>query len=112
MSLRAAPPPPASDPAAVALDALAAALAPRVAALLSPRDELVDVAREVPASKRVLYSLCRRGEIGGAVRVGRRWLAPRASVDAWLRARGPRVVAPVEGEADVERALRRLGASR
>jgi hypothetical protein len=46
---------------------------------------------------------CRSGAIVGAVRVGRRWLAPRASVQAWLRSMGPRsLTTPKDGGDDLE----------
>ena len=55
----------------------------------SPGDELVDVVRFVPAPKRCVMRACRAGRIAGASLVGRRWLAPRAAVEAWLRELGP-----------------------
>src|ERR1700722_7251198 len=41
------------------------------------RDELVDVVDTVPAPKRAVMRACRNGEVAGAARVGRRWLASR-----------------------------------
>jgi hypothetical protein len=78
-----------------ALDALADALLPRLLARLGTEreaGELVEVAGIVPLPRRVVLRACRGGAIPGAVRVARRWLAPRSSVDAWLRSQGPRVV--------------------
>ena len=91
------------------LEALAQRLAPLVARYLgeSASSHLVDVAASVPASKRALYRACRRGEIEGATRVARRWLAPRAAIEAWLRARGPRLVPAPTAEADDLEPLRR-----
>jgi hypothetical protein len=86
---------PASDAGADALRALAVALAPHLRELLAAerRDaELVDVLAAVPGPRRTVMRACRGGRIVGAVRVGRKWLAPRASVDAWLRSLGPRAV--------------------
>jgi hypothetical protein len=70
--------------------------------------DLVDVAAAVPASRRVLFRACRDGAIVGASRVGRRWLAPRSSIDEWLRSRGPRLVpaAPADDDDDELEALR------
>ncbi len=94
----------AADPAADALRALATLLAPIVAEILAGErqgGELVDVLRAVPGPRRTLLAACRRGELAGAVKVGRRWLAISASVEAWLRARGPRTVPPA-GDDDGE----------
>jgi len=108
--LRLAPASPA-DAGAVALDALAAALLPRLRALLAvdaQGAELVDVVRIVPSSRRSLMVACRSGEIPGAVKVARRWCAPRASVDAFLMARGPRVVPKTQADDDDLEETRRL----
>jgi hypothetical protein len=51
--------------------------------------ELVDVVETVPAPKRAVMRACRNGEIDSAGCIGRRWIAPRVAVDAWLRAKGP-----------------------
>jgi hypothetical protein len=98
-----------------ALPVFAEILAPYLRPLLAPEDAfLVDVANAVPTSRRSLYAACRRGEIDGAVRVARRWLAPKASLDTWLRARGPRLVTstPEEEDDDLEPLRRRLAARR
>jgi Helix-turn-helix domain len=95
---------PADSGAEVVVNLIVSILAPRVAELLGQQarsDALVDLALVVPGSRRSLYRACRAGEIAGAARVGRRWLAPRASLDAWLRARGPRLV-PAHDDADDE----------
>jgi len=70
--------------------------------------DLVDVASAIPASRRVLFAACRDGAIVGASRVGRRWIAPRSSIDEWLRSRGPRLVpaAPADEGDDELEALR------
>jgi hypothetical protein len=91
----------APAPDAVALDALARALAPRVAELLASARtgaQLVDVVASVPAPKRSVMAACRAGKIEGARRVGRRWLASRASIDAWVRSCGARPVAPADAD--------------
>ena len=101
---------PPVDPARDALRAFAVALAPylrEIAALERRGEELVDVVLAVPASKRALMRACRVGEIAGAVRVARRWLAPKVSLDDWLRELGPRSVpAPRHGTEDDLESLR------
>ena len=100
--LRLATPAPAVDAVAL-VDLLAQLLAPRIMELLAHRaaaSELVDVLSTVPGPRRSIMSACRRGAIVGAVRVGRRWLAPRASLDRWLQDLGPRTVAPVVDDED------------
>lgn len=94
-----------------ALDALAEALAPRLARLLDrDRDgaEMIDVVKTIPASKRALMRACRSGAIVGAVRLARRWLAPRAAVEAWLRALGPRPIRPKPESDDLDALRTRL----
>ncbi len=100
-----------------ALRAMATALAPLLVPLIlealrgATSAPLVDIAAAVPASRRSLYRAARAGEIAGAVRVARRWCAPRESLDAWLRARGPRLVEAPEDERDeLERVRARLAA--
>jgi excisionase family DNA binding protein len=102
----------AVDAANAALDALADALLPRLLSRLATerRDaEHVDVAAVVPLPRRTVYRACRAGRIEGARRVGRRWLATRAAVDAWIRACGPRAVpSPDDDELEpLRRALAR-----
>jgi len=75
-----------------ALRALAVALAPYLRELFGGDGNVVEVAALVPLPRRVVYAACRRGDVAGAVRVSRRWLATKASVHAWLWSRGPRVV--------------------
>jgi hypothetical protein len=102
---------PRSVAAGDALAALAQVLVPYLKPLLAtqqPAEPLVDVAKAVPTSRRSLYRACRGGEIDGAVRVARRWLAPRASLDAWLRARGPRLVPAAQQIEDDLEGLRAL----
>lgn len=86
-----------------AMRGLARALVPYLKELLEQRQgaELVDVVREVPASKRAVMRACREGRIVGAVRVARRWLAPKSSVMAWLGQLGPRLVAPADEDDDL-----------
>lgn len=88
-------------------------LAEALAALLQPAgsddsDELVDVLAHVPGPRRATMRACRDGAIVGASRVGRRWLARRAAVDAWLRTLGPRLVPAADD--DDEAALGELAA--
>jgi len=93
-----------------AMRALAVALLPYLRELLSAQREdngLVDVCAVVPGPKRTIMAACRRGEVSGAVRIGRRWLASRGCVDAWLRSRGPRVVASPDGDEDELESVRR-----
>lgn len=70
------------------LRALAAALLPYLRELLAFEQrgaELVDVADMVPLPRRQVFRACRSGAIVGASRVGRRWLATRGAVEAWVR---------------------------
>lgn len=87
-----------------ALRVLARALAPYMRQELQLEDregeQLVDVASHCPLSRRVLFGACRRGEIAGATKRGRRWLATRAAIDVWLRAGGPRLVSPTAEDED------------
>ena len=95
-------PRPSPDVGADALRALALALLPYLLGLLDAQHqggELVDVVTFVPGPPRSVRRAARGGQIEGAVKVGRRWLAPRSSVEAWLRAAGPRVV-PAPASAD------------
>jgi excisionase family DNA binding protein len=103
---------PAADAGADALRALAIALAPYLVGLLTAERaeaEIVDVAAAVPLPRRTIYRACRRGHIHGAARVGRKWLASRGAVDAWLRACGPRALpSPDDDEDDLESVRRSL----
>jgi len=96
-----------------AMRTLAVALAPFLLPLLREElarggalDELVDVVEHVPAPPRTLQAACRSGAIEGARKVGRRWIAPRVSVDAWMRAHGPRAAEKKGGARDDLDALR------
>ena len=83
------------DDAETTLRTLARVLRPYLRALEEEERhgaQLVDVLKFVPAPKRTVMAACRTGKIDGATKVGRRWLAPRAAVERWLRQRGPRVV--------------------
>jgi hypothetical protein len=101
-----------ADASSVALRALAEALAPHLRELLDGarvEGELVDVAAVVPLPRRTVYRACRRGDVVGASRVGRRWLASRGAVEAWLRACGPRALAtPADDDEDLESVRRSL----
>jgi hypothetical protein len=92
---------PVSDPNGEALRSLARALLPYLREELA-RDrsegELLDVLEHVPGSQRSLMTACRTGEIAGAKKVARRWIATRAAIDAYLRTRGPRVVDRDDGD--------------
>lgn len=102
--------PSAAGASADVLELLARELAPRVARLLDAGyrgGELVDVAAVVPAPRRTVMRACRTGAVVGAVRLGRHWLAPRASVEAWLRSMGPRPLANKNDGGDELEPLRR-----
>jgi hypothetical protein len=100
-----------SEPGADALRALATALAPYLRDVLglvsTPTEELVDVVRFVPAPKRSVMHACRAGRIAGASLVGRRWVARRGAVEAWLRELGPRAVSAADNEDDELEDIRR-----
>ncbi len=75
--------------------------------------DLIDVLSSIPGSRRSLLSACRSGEISGAVKIARRWLASRTAIDAYLRARGPRLVERDDAdEDDLEGVRRALSAGR
>ncbi len=105
---------PATEAGADALRALAAALAPYLRKLLVDEvnaAHLADVADFVPLPRRTVYAACRRGDLA-AVKRGRRWLATRAAIDAWLRLGGPRLVAsPSEADDDLENVRKSLARS-
>ncbi|HEY2367447.1 MAG TPA: helix-turn-helix domain-containing protein [Polyangiaceae bacterium] len=56
--------------------------------------ELLDVCEHIPAPTKTLHRACRAGRIVGACKVGRRWLATREAIDAFLRTQGPRLAKP------------------
>jgi hypothetical protein len=90
-----------------ALRAIAAAIAPFVRDLIVADlhdDRLVDVLATVPGTRRTILRACRRGAIHGAAKVGRRWVARRTSVDAWL---GTLTVLPCSNDDDEFEELRR-----
>ena len=97
------------------LEMIAQAVAPRVGELLaSKRSEegLVDVALFVGETKqRRIAGPCRSGAVAGACKVARRWRAPRAAVEAWLRTLRPRASSTARAEReddDLEMLRRRL----
>ncbi|MGO9833970.1 MAG: helix-turn-helix domain-containing protein [Polyangiaceae bacterium] len=101
----------AVDAGGAVLDALAEALLPRLVSRLAAMRQdadLVDVAAVVPLPRRTVYRACRAGSIEGARRVGRRWLATRAAIDAWVRSCGPRVVPSRDADDDLEPLRRSL----
>jgi hypothetical protein len=105
------PPAPASTADAdTALRALAAALAPYLREVLAAEADaviLLDVARAVPLSRRVLFAACRRGELQ-AVKKGRNWLATREAIDTWLRLGAPHLVPPSSEDDELEPLRRSL----
>ena len=100
---------PAPETGTDALRALALALLPHLRELLGVHqgEELVDVAETVPLPRRTVFAACRRGQIEGASRRGRRWLATKSAVDAWLRAGGPRLVQTTADDEDELESMRR-----
>lgn len=67
-------------------------------AIAREESDLVDVTKAIPLSRRVVLGLCRDGKIHGAKKVGKRWLAKREDVEAFL-ASAPRAkprAAPAE----------------
>lgn len=76
-----------------ALRPIAEAIAPVVAALVREQsfeaDPVVDICASVPRSRRAVQRACRAGEIDGATKNGRAWLARRSAVDAWLAGQRP-----------------------
>jgi excisionase family DNA binding protein len=69
--------------------------------------QLVDVTKVVSLPRRTLHRACRRGDLA-AVKRGRRWLATRAAIDAWLRLGAPHLVPPSPKEDDLEEVRRSL----
>ena len=100
----------AVDAATAALDALAEALLPRLLSRLAAdrQDaEIVDVCAYVPRPRRSVMASCRAGQIAGAVKSGRTWLARKSDVDVWLAhfARPAQSALAVDDLDDVRRAL-------
>jgi hypothetical protein len=105
---------PQLDAGVEAVRALARALLPHLRELMAAerhREDLVEVAAVVPLPRRLVLAACRRGKVSGAVKRGRRWLATRAAVDAWLRAKGPRAMSSPADEDDLEPLRRSLAGS-
>jgi hypothetical protein len=93
-----------------AMRALAVALLPYLRELLSAQrheEDVVNVCAVVPGPKRMIMAACRRGEVPGAVRIGRRWLAPRRGVEAWLRSCGHRAGRSTSSDDDDLESVRR-----
>ena len=91
-----------------ALETLADLLADRVVARLrEPAQGDLIRQDQSPAGARRFASAARRGDLAGAVRIGRTWHAPREAHAAWLAALGQhapeRADSPV---AELERELR------
>jgi hypothetical protein len=79
------------------LRALARVLKPYLAELdRGEPDGLIDVESFFPAAtrgeRRTIMAACREGRIAEAVKIARRWRAPRASIVAWAHTLGPRIV--------------------
>jgi hypothetical protein len=107
-------PRPQPDAGAEAVRALARALLPHLRELLASEhrgEDLVEVAAVVPLPRRLVLAACRRGDVPAAVKRGRRWLANRAAIDTWLRAKGPRALPAPEDEDDLEPLRRSLARS-
>lgn len=97
---------------------LAQALLPALVAAVRlelGHDPLVDICAEVPRSRRSVQRACRAGEIDGAKKSGRVWVARRSEVESWLGADGLEPVAGGGGDelAGLRASLaRRAGGSR
>ncbi len=94
------------DPFEAALDARIEAVVRRVLGERRSAD-LLDVLETVPGPRRSIMKAARSGKIRGAVRVGRRWLAPREAINDWLTRVGPRPLAAAKSE-DVDDELEPL----
>lgn len=49
---------------------------------------LQEVCDKLRISERTAYELCRKGQIGGAVKVGRQWRVERAAFEEWVKKGG------------------------
>lgn len=49
--------------------------------------------------ERTVYELCRRGKLGGAIKIGGQWRVERSAFEAWVKKGG----GPVEQTADPPR---------
>jgi hypothetical protein len=85
----------------------------------SDPDDWVDVAAEHPTLKRLLFGACRDGRLRGR-KVGRRWLARRKHLDAFIEADAPkktasqvpRTIAPPTNVSSLDSMRERLGLER
>jgi hypothetical protein len=77
-------------------------------------DRWVDVAAELPSRKRELYRACRAGEIEGAAKIDRRWVARRSRFDAWIESHAAQVEQPTteDNVSSLESMRSRLGLRR
>jgi hypothetical protein len=110
---------PPADAGAEAVRVLAHALLPYLRELLAAErsgEDLLEVAAVVPLPRRLVLAACRRGDVPGAVKRGRRWLASRAAIETWLRAKGPQSLPERTVEEDdlepLRRSLARAGKKR
>ena len=102
--------PPAAETGDDALRVLAAALMPHLRetfAYEAGEAQLVDVAKFLPLPRRTVHNACRRGDLV-AVKVGRRWIATRAAIDAWLRVLALHPIPPLSDDDDLEELRRSL----
>ena len=86
-------------------EAIRAELAP------NDREAVVDLAEALPGSKDAIYRRARRGEIPGAKKLGRKWVATREAVRLYVESiAAPSAPAPAnDGTWTPESALRRAG---
>ena len=47
--------------------------------------KLQEVCEILRISKRTVYDLCRKGQLAGAVKVGRQWRVERTAFEEWVR---------------------------
>ena len=72
-----------------ALRPLVASIVPAVAAYMREQvedDPFEDVCKAVPRSRRAIQRACRAGEIPGATKTGRTWIARKSAIAEWLGA--------------------------
>lgn len=78
----------------------------------STYNSVAELAEDIGLSERSTRSALRRGEIPH-IRVGRRFILPRAAIAEWLRTAGQSVeTAPIDGTRDGAAALHGSGTSR
>jgi hypothetical protein len=100
---------PAADVGAEYFRTLARILKPYLDELDAEKNhaaEFVVVTKAIPLPRRFLHAKCREGKLRGAVKQGRTWLCPRASVAEFMVAHGP-VAVPSTTDGDELEGLRR-----